>query len=545
MAFASVLSAPTARHWQQVGTVKRAGVLAPLFCLYSQKSCGIGEIPDLELLAEWCEKTGISIIQILPLNDVGWDFRPYDSQSAFAIDPMYLRIRDLKAVALKPFQPQLEQLEKQFSHSSRYVNFQIKAKKIELLWQIFSHPRTTKKNSDFLDFMECEKSWLDGYATFKVLKRIYQNQPWWKWPEHLRSYDPYVIHDELSRSEPEILFYKWMAWQATAQIQETVARIREKGIRVMADMPFLVSRDSADVWMNKRFFKLDREAGAPPDLYIAEGQRWGMPPYRWEEIEADHFSYIKERIRFLGRYAHFYRIDHFVGLCRLWSIDSNEPYETQGKNGVFDPADESLWKRQAEKIVNAMISASDMLPCAEDLGVVPDCAYEILNEFQIPGSDVQRWMRDWKGDGHFLTPENYRFLSMSNLSTHDMPSFPVWWETEAKPEEKEKMQRWLGVEGVHADARSKFFLEKVFEKILASKSVYSIHTLQDWLALSGDKDFFNPEYRINVPGTVSERNWSIRMPFSLEQMLSLSINDKIRQLIDNSGRKGNHGKSID
>ena len=86
------LKTSTARQWQNVGIAKRAGVLAPLFCLHSKESIGVGEIPDLELLAEWCEKTGISIIQILPLNDAGWDFRPYDSQSAFAIDPMYLRI---------------------------------------------------------------------------------------------------------------------------------------------------------------------------------------------------------------------------------------------------------------------------------------------------------------------------------------------------------------------------------------------------------------------------------------------------------------------
>ena len=89
-----------------------------------------------------------------------------------------------------------------------------------------------------------------------------------------------------------------------------------------------------------------------------------------------------------------FRIDHFVGLFRLWTIKADEPHETHGLKGVFDPADESQWKQQGVKILDAMSSASDMLPCAEDLGVVPACSYEVLEDYSIPGMDVQRWMRD-------------------------------------------------------------------------------------------------------------------------------------------------------
>ena len=204
---------------------------------------------------------------------------------------------------------------------------------------------------------------------------------------------------------------------------------------------------------------------------------------------------------------------------------------------MFDPADESLWKPQAEKILNAMVEAYEILPCAEDLGVVPDCAHEILNQFQIPGSDVQRWMRDWKGDQHFQAPEDYRYLSMSSLSTHDMPSFPLWWITEANPEEKKQLAVWAGAPEPVAVKDFPPFLEKVFEKVLSTKSVFSIHTIQDWLALSGEQEFFNQDHRINSPGTVSPKNWSIRVPFSLEEMLALPINAKINQFVENSGRK--------
>ncbi len=529
--------APTAKAWRKIGVSKRAGVLAPLFCLHSKTSTGIGEIPDLELLAKWCAKTGLSIIQILPLNDTGWNFRPYDSQSAFAIDPMYLRIRGLKKSAVTAFNQKLADLEKEFSEPKKFVDYRIKGRKLELLWQIFQHPRTSKKTRNFLNFIESEKSWLDAYAAFKVFKEIHENKAWWQWPEHLRVYDSTTAAKELSGLEDMVLFHKWLAWQTAAQLQQTVSKIRARNILVMADVPFLVARDSADVWMNPRYFKLSREAGAPPDLYIAEGQRWGMPPYRWEEIEKDDFRYLKDRIRFMSRYAHLFRIDHFVGLCRLWTIASDEPQETQGRNGVFDPADESLWKGQAEKILTAMTEASDMLPCAEDLGVVPDCAHEILKDFQIPGSDVQRWMRDWKGDKHFQATDEYRPLSMSNLSTHDMPSFPLWWKSEATADEKKDLLRWAGSTENEAGQDFPSFLEKVFKTVLATKSIFSIHALQDWLALSGRADFFEPSHRINTPGTVHSGNWSLRSPFSMQEMLLLSINAKIRELVKSSARK--------
>ena len=163
--------------------------------------------------------------------------------------------------------------------------------------------------------------------------------------------------------------------------------------------------------------------------------------------------------------------------------------------------------------------------------------YNILKDFQIPGSDVQRWMRDWKGDQSFQSPEDYRPLSMSNLSTHDMTSFPLWWKHESTPEEKKSMLTWADCSEADPETDFPSFVEKVFEKVLATKSVFSIHALQDWLALTGDDEFFKIDHRINQPGQVHSGNWSIRLPLSLEQMLLLPINVKIRRLVENSGRK--------
>lgn len=96
--YKSFLQTTSRPHWDRVGLRRRAGVCAPLFSLHSQNSVGIGEIPDLRLLVDWCKATGLSIIQLLPLNDVGYDFAPYSAQSSFALDPMYLSLRKLLGV---------------------------------------------------------------------------------------------------------------------------------------------------------------------------------------------------------------------------------------------------------------------------------------------------------------------------------------------------------------------------------------------------------------------------------------------------------------
>jgi len=199
----------------------------------------------------------------------------------------------------------------------------------------------------------------------------------------------------------------------------------------MGDLPFLVSRDSADVWAHPDYFKLDLASGAPPDLYFSQGQRWGMPPYRWESIARHGYDHLIEKLRYAQNFYDLYRIDHVVGIFRVWTIPFSEPYEHQGFYGAFDPADESLWEEQGRRILSLMIQNVKMLPCAEDLGTVPDCAGRVLEEFGIPGMDVQRWRRDWGKSYDFFPPQMYRPVSIALISTHDMGAFKTWWVEEA------------------------------------------------------------------------------------------------------------------
>src|SRR5689334_13590432 len=131
------LHTATRDKWQKIGTNKRAGIAVPLFSIYSKDSIGIGEFPDLKLLIDWCKQTGMSILQLLPLNEVGDDFAPYSSISTFALEPMYLSLGNLIHVDNKTFTDEIKTLRKKFKQRKRRVNYKIKDEKIKLLWHIY------------------------------------------------------------------------------------------------------------------------------------------------------------------------------------------------------------------------------------------------------------------------------------------------------------------------------------------------------------------------------------------------------------------------
>lgn len=589
----------TRKQWSVLGTVRRAGVNTPLFSIYSDSSTGIGDIMDLKLLIDWCAKTGQSIIQLLPLNDVGYQFCPYDAQSTFALEPVYLNLETLKNVDVSAWQKEIEAIRRQFPCGKGRVDYGIKRAKMELLQKIY-HAQKGAFPESFTAFREKHSYWLRDYGLYRVLKHKFHEASWMDWPEPFRRHEEEALAELFLESKNEHFFYLWLQWQLFEQMSAVKNYGTGKGVYIMGDLPFLVSRDSADVWAHQSYFKMERESGAPPDAYIADGQRWGMPPYDWSAIAGDDYAYLKNKVAFAEHFYSLFRIDHVVGLFRLWTIASDEPYESGGRNGIFDPQDESLWEEHGRNLIRIMCEASKMLPCAEDLGVVPDCAYTVLGEMSIPGMEIQRWTRDWDGSGEFLEPETYRACSVTMVSTHDMPHFLGWWLCEVGSLERgfvedlcnrngadagklimqlfecygsrlrwkfgpsgaaeiEKLagnaevakalqeqydhsrqehDRYLNFLGLNPSESHS--LEKVvFQALLKAsqtRSIFAIQFIQDWLALAG---YFREDplrSRMNAPGTVGNENWSLVMPLSLNQMLSLGENQQILE-INRSGER--------
>lgn len=443
--FHSFLSSPTEKQWRKIGLSRRAGVSTPLFSLYSSKSTGIGEYPDLELLGEWCNAAGMSIIQLLPMNDAGFNFTPYDAASTFALDPMYLRLAGLEAAGAENFNAKIKKLQKNFPPGGKRVDYGIKKAKLELLSEIF---RQAEKPQAFLKYVSDNAFWLPDYSLYKAIKEVKNETSWEKWEAPLKTREAGALKVFEAAHKERVLFHQWLQWQCFLQASAAKKKLTAKGVFLLGDLPFLVSRDSADVWSHQGYFKLDLIAGAPPDAFFANGQRWGMPPYNWPAIEAHGFDYLAEKVRYAENFYDMFRVDHAVGTFRLWTIRMDEPLENGGLNGRFDPEDESRWEEHGRKILLAMIRDSGMLPCAEDLGVVPECCPRTLENFAIPGMDVQRWNKEWGTTYDFKQPGAYRKNSAVVISNHDTTSFRGWWEFEAGTVDAELFKRRCGELGI-------------------------------------------------------------------------------------------------
>jgi len=408
---------------------KRAGLLVPLFCVYSKKSAGIGDFEDLKLLIDFICASGNSILQLLPMNETGSTFCPYDSISSFALEPMYICLSEL--CAEKPaLSSKLNRIRKDFPAGRKHLDYSLKEAKLNFLKEIFSGS-ALDKNRSFHEFRRQNKYWIEDFALFKVLKQNFGNKPWYEWPDQYRLRAQKALSAFKDKNRRELDFQVWMQWLAYRQFKAAKEYALKKNVFLNGDMPILVSRDSADVWQFPQFFKMEFAAGAPPDMYCAKGQRWGMPTYNWQAIEDDGFTYLKRKLSFTENLFDIIRVDHIVGLFRIWSIPYNDSPENQGLNGKFDPRDENLWPAHGRRILSEMLSSTKMLVCGEDLGMIPPACPQAMQEFGIPGNDVQRWVKDWQVKHDFLKPEEYRRLSVATLSTHDTTNWPAWWENEA------------------------------------------------------------------------------------------------------------------
>lgn len=416
----------TKDKWQKIGVQRRAGVVVPLFSVWSEQSIGIGEIPDIKQLVEWCKLTGISIIQLLPLNDVGGDFAPYSSVSTFALDPMYLSLRSLVGVDTTTYEKDLQRIKRKSRPSFGRVNYKVKQLKLDLLWLIYKSHETN--SPVFNSYIQKNISWLRDYALYKVIREANPHDGWDKWEDKLKHRYPEALKEVEDLNVEKMRFHYWMQWQLHEQMGEIKKFAGENGIFIMGDLPFLVSRESADVWSHQNYFLTDLSSGAPPDMYFALGQKWGMPPYDWHNIANDKFAYLIEKLKYAENFYDMYRIDHFVGLFRLWVSPLNNVPEANAPVGAYMPPEEYHWEQHGRRIIDVMVHSTSMLPCAEDLGTVPGCSYHVLYEYGIPGIDFQRYFKE---GARFKTPGEYRINSQAVVSTHDSSFWINWWQYEA------------------------------------------------------------------------------------------------------------------
>jgi 4-alpha-glucanotransferase len=337
-------------------TRRLSGIVIPLSAIRSDCSPGCGEFPDLVRVGDLAAAWGFNLIQLLPVNDSGFQNSPYFALSAFALHPIYIRIGELPEIAadvailsevqgdrpLKKeeaarFRAEAKALIERFANEERVPHgtlFKEKLKLFRKIWDAASSDsgKANRALYEELDAWIQANSWIKSYAAFVALKSQNGERPWWEW---LRFRDPVDSDIEAIWGDrafiKELRFWSWLQMRAAEQFRSAAEHLAEKGIALMGDIPILMNKDSADVWARRRFFRLELAAGAPPDMYASMGQNWGFPVYNWEALEREDYHFWIERLAEADKYYSCYRIDHVLGFFRIWALSDRESTGVQGR----------------------------------------------------------------------------------------------------------------------------------------------------------------------------------------------------------------------
>lgn len=516
---------PAAKQWEMIRIQPHHGIAIPLFSIHSTESHGIGEFTDLPLLIDWCATIGFDVIQLLPINDTGLGISPYSALSAFALHPLFLGLHALPRVQELPdLKEELKVLPK-FSQLS-YVDYnRVREHKEHFLRRYYQKMGPQILQSEAYQQFIQKALWLKGYAIFKILKKRHQHASWQTWPEQER-HPTLELLDAIAVQEQENFhWYSFLQFLCDQQMHAAKEHASHHQVHLMGDIPILIDRESADVWLYQDLFDLHYSAGAPPDVFSQEGQNWGFPTYHWPAMAQQNDQWWIDRLQWASHYYHIYRIDHIVGFFRIWSI----PPGKSGKEGHFIPEDETTWIDQGQRIMMMMLKACSMLPIGEDLGVVPEEVRKCLTALGICGTRVMRWERKWKEEGQFISPSDYPVDSMTTVSTHDTETLQQWWQNH--PVEAQIFAQSKG--WTYQPFLSRDHHREILWDSHQSASLFHINLLQEYLALMPGLTWPHLEdERINIPGLFSECNWRYRTRPSLEEILQhTSLKHLMQELI--------------
>jgi len=303
------------------------GLAVPLGALRTQYSIGVGEFPDLVELAHLCKACGIELIQLLPVNDSGFQSSPYSALTAFALHPLYLRISAMEEA--KGFEPELLELKNRFEALPRFAYGPLQDAKLALLRKIFNkHKKNILASAEpgkKLHSWIQENPWIIDYAVYRRLKDAHNGAHWKEWTQ-FRNVDTRQIQELWNNPQyrEEHLFWVWVQEALDRQFTDAARAVRDMGIVLKGDIPILMNEDSADVWAHSEFFNRDQSAGAPPEPLTPLGQNWQFPTYNWEALEKADYSWWIDRLRLAGRYYSAFRIDHVLGFFRIWTTSRKD-----------------------------------------------------------------------------------------------------------------------------------------------------------------------------------------------------------------------------
>lgn len=587
-----------------------AGVAIPLFSLRRHGDAGCGDFAALEAFAPVAERMGMSIIQLLPLEDTtlygdSRDSYPYRPIASTVLNPIYIAVDQLPPLADQQLEQELRAEAERLSAQKTFDYTQVWQLKRRWLWASFTEQADASRY--FTDM-------INRYARLTLRYAPFKSTPIWHYwvcermildlfpdldREEWDFWDAMKRVDELEQENKQLVvrtgnFYVYCYMVAQRQMRRAVATIRQHGLALMGDLPVGGDPHAADTLAYPAQFNKRLSCGAPPDYFSLDGQNWGIVTCRrnWKTLWRERFDY-------LGRFYDYLRVDHVLGFFRMWSIPrdgrsgmlgyflpsrrylkreiaklglaetlrpewiapTKNPATTQvlwieRLDGGYVPrydvasaapfatlspdqqkrmravceeyyysANEELWRERGLERLSFMQKLTSIHLCAEDLGMVPQCVYPVLEELGILKLYVERMPKS--AGIEFEAAPYFSEDSVATTSTHDCAPLRLWWAEDAA-RSRRYYDYFLADYGVSYDTTlTPELAEIIVRRHLESPSRLCILPLQDWLALSTEHcATVDPHSeQINDPSN-PHHVWSYRMPIRVEEL----PDDWIRQL---------------
>ncbi|MFL5761624.1 MAG: 4-alpha-glucanotransferase [Thermomicrobiales bacterium] len=452
---------------------------------------GIGDLGDASYrFIDWLVVAGQRLWQVMPLGPTSFGDSPYASPSAFAGNPLLISLPWLAGEGL------LENSD--LAHHEPFHDYEVDfgrviSFKTQMLRRAFDRFRAGAGSAlrfPFEQFSRDNATWLDDFALFMALKDQHGGAAWFDWEPDIRLRTPESVASWTVELKDEIRFHRFAQFLFRRQWADLKQYANDRQVRIIGDIPIFVARDSADVWANRRLFRLDNEgnphvvSGVPPDYFSTTGQTWGNPIFDWHEMRKTGYAWWIDRIRATLHLVDIIRIDHFRGLAAAWSIPFAAKTAAAGR-----------WELgPSREVFDAITAELGPVPfIVEDLGLITADVEELRKDLGYPGMAVLQFAFDGRPENAYL-PHNYGENLVVYTGTHDNQTTVGWFHSLPTPEQQQ-VQRYIGRDG--SDIAWDFI-----RLGLSSVANMAIFPLQDILRL-GD------EARMNTPGRAMG-NWAWR-----------------------------------
>jgi 4-alpha-glucanotransferase len=522
---ALVISAPTKSFSPR--RVREWGFFLPMYAAHSKQSWGAGNFSDWQQLSEFAGSLGAGVSASLPLLAAFLDHpvcepSPYSPASRLFWNEFYLDIPAIpefarcaaakKLVQSASFQNRLARFREQ-SVIDYKAQWRARRQVLELLAHSFFAEKSSR-TSEFENFLK-RRPEVEDYARFRAVCD-HTKVSWRAWPRRMRDGN---LRDN-DCDERVRKFHCYTQWLAQEQLSRVLKNCRERGVKFYLDLPLGVNSDGYDVWRERESFALDACVGAPPDAFFTKGQNWGFSPLHPLRIRELGYRYVRDFLAFQMRHTGMLRIDHVMGLHRLFWVPKNLP---KGQGAYVNyPAEELM------AILSLESHRHKTMIVGENLGTVPPEVNENMKRHGLRGMFVAQF--EQRADANAALPRPPRRV-VASINTHDTPTFAAHWrgldlddqlalgliskkELAEKRVAGKKLNRslaaFLASEGFLRGKKPepKNILQVCLEWLAASPAEIVLVNLEDlWLEK-------NPQ---NVPGTSDERpNWRRKAKLTIE-----------------------------